>query len=265
VYLSRGYGRSTRGLRIVTEEDDARSVGDEAKWIFDNSNCIVVVGENRKHAIQNIKILFPEIDMIFMDDGLQHLSIIPSVKILLTDRNRLFIHDHLLPYGRLREHKKNAHDVDCIIVTKCEDDFNCDQKSLDELSAYRKPIFFSQYQYQSPRKMFHRERINSLPQRMILVTGIADVTYLLKYVGQSSIIKHFEFSDHHAFTRSEIVMIDTLQKETNAAVITTAKDEMRLMMFSSVITNLENWMVLDIDVMIHEPQKLLDIILDKIK
>ena len=58
------------------------------------------------------------IDVIILDDAYQHRWVNPGLSILLTDYNRLFTRDHLLPYGRLREQKYNRRRADIIIVSK---------------------------------------------------------------------------------------------------------------------------------------------------
>ena len=63
VVLSRGYGRTTKGYRVVYVNDAYRNVGDEPLLIKRQfPNVTVVVGEKRAFAIHRIKEEFPEYD-----------------------------------------------------------------------------------------------------------------------------------------------------------------------------------------------------------
>ncbi len=53
-----------------------------------------------------------------------------SLKILLTEQNRLYTEDYILPMGLLRDTRSSALKADIIIVTKCDD---IDQQKMDEI------------------------------------------------------------------------------------------------------------------------------------
>ena len=104
--LSRGYKRKSRGFVEVEPDSGVEEVGDEPLQIKQKfPETLVVVDKNRNKAIEKIMEM-PEDkkpDVILMDDGYQHRSVIPSLSILLVDSNRPIFEDKLLPAENLRE------------------------------------------------------------------------------------------------------------------------------------------------------------------
>ncbi|MBK8292355.1 MAG: tetraacyldisaccharide 4'-kinase [Flammeovirgaceae bacterium] len=54
-------------------------------------------------AIPTILNECPEVQVILMDDAFQHRAVVPQFSILVTDYNKPFYKDFLMPFGRLRE------------------------------------------------------------------------------------------------------------------------------------------------------------------
>ena len=75
--VSRGYGRKTRGERIASEEDTARTLGDESFQFYRKfgEKVKVVVGEERVLAIPHLLMDFPETEIILLDDAFQHRKV----------------------------------------------------------------------------------------------------------------------------------------------------------------------------------------------
>lgn len=118
--LSRGYGRNTRGYRLVQTNDHAELSGDEPVQIKRKfPDTAVAVSENRALGIPQLLKTNPEVQLILLDDAYQHRAIRPALSILLTDYNRPYYQDFLLPVGRLREWRGGARRADAIVVTKC--------------------------------------------------------------------------------------------------------------------------------------------------
>ena len=127
--LSRGYGRSTSGYQKVSTESKAEKVGDESLWLKQkHPNCLVVVDENRKKAIEKIIKNHPEIEVILLDDAFQHRSVKAGFNILITDYNFLYYKNFLLPMGTLRESKESSKRADIIVVSKSPKEINPTEK-----------------------------------------------------------------------------------------------------------------------------------------
>ncbi|MDD2280963.1 MAG: tetraacyldisaccharide 4'-kinase, partial [Bacteroidales bacterium] len=88
--LSRGYGRKSKGFRMVSAPDLAIDCGDEPLQIKRKfPDIIVAVDGNRKRGIEKLMAL-PEGDrpsVILLDDAFQHRSVKPSTNIVLIDFN----------------------------------------------------------------------------------------------------------------------------------------------------------------------------------
>ena len=234
--LSRGYGRRTRGLRFASSTDNASTLGDEPYQFYRNfkDEVKVVVGEDRAFAIPNILQEYPDTSLILLDDAYQHRSVRPHLNILLTDFEKPFYKDYLLPMGRLREGRKEAQRADIVIVTKCEEVVSEEVQSSvrREVERYagNKPVFFSFIQYGSPQP-FQQTNLPIAP-RVVLLSGIAKPKPLENYVDVNfELVKHFEFKDHHLYTLKDITQVRTFvqNQEEKVSILTTEKDMVRLL------------------------------------
>jgi tetraacyldisaccharide 4'-kinase len=229
--LSRGYGRSTKGFRIAGAQDSATTLGDEPFQFYKkfNPEVTVAVGEERALAIPLI-LQEQDVEVILLDDAYQHRSVKPSFNILLSDYNRPFYKDLLLPAGRLRESRVGASRADVVIVTKCPIALNEENlKTIKrEISEYGDaPVFFTTLAYGNP-VLFGSDK--PIGTTVILITGIANPVPFISYVeGKYSIKKHLAYGDHKNYERSDLEKIREVVKEfPDAVVFTTEKDMVKL-------------------------------------
>lgn len=233
--LSRGYGRKTKGFRLATNEASAQSIGDEPMQFYEkfSPDVVVSVGEERILAVPQILHLFPETNLILLDDAYQHRAIRPDINILLTDYQRLFYKDFPFPAGRLRERRKQAKRADIIIVSKCPNFLKKEeQANISKQIAYynaNSPIFFSTFTYAEPKNIFSADYKFSFKQ-VILVSAIAQPKHFEEAVQKKVIVQeHFQFSDHHFFTEKDTeVIAKILEKDKNMGLICTEKDAVKL-------------------------------------
>lgn len=234
--LSRGYGRKTKGYRKVVVGDDASTVGDEPLQIFQKygAQSGVYVGEKRVLAVPKILADSPDIDAVLLDDAYQHRAIGRRLNVLLTDFNRLFYQDFVLPAGYLREARKGALRADVIVVTKCPSGIS--QEAIGTISAaiakYKKEnaqVFFSQVIYSDFEHVYGPE---AGVGNCVLVSGIAHSEgFVTECKNRCQVLEHFDFGDHHAFKFSEVEeIVSSIQElnEENPVLVTTEKDWMRL-------------------------------------
>ncbi len=233
--LSRGYGRKTRGFRIASEKDTAATVGDEPYQIYKKftPSVNVVVGEDRAYAIPMLLQEREETNVVLLDDAYQHRSVIPGFSILLTEYSNPFYNDNLLPYGRLREAPEGAKRADAIVVTKCPAQLDGDAVMEFERCIRKytdKPVFFSKIRYGEP--VAFGKPVTKLSKRVVVVSAIANAHILEEYVAKSfSLIRHFSFRDHYAFSTGDLKEISALlQKypEGEVSIVTTEKDSVKL-------------------------------------
>ena len=128
--ISRGYGRSSKGLKRLSEGSSASEVGDEPLEIFRALSAPVYVSENRVEAARAL-IQKHDIQLILSDDGLQHYQLPRQLELIVVDAERGTGNGHLLPVGPLRESVQRLKRVDWVIYNG-RDDRNVD---FDDASA----------------------------------------------------------------------------------------------------------------------------------
>ena len=230
--LSRGYRRKTRGFRIASEADTPATIGDEPFQLFRKfgTRVAVCVSEERALGIAQLLQARDETDLVLLDDAFQHRRVRPMFQVVLTDYNRPFFDDFVLPMGRLRESRKGIVRADVVVVTKCPAELQDEQMmSVEEqIRDYTdRPVFFATIRYGTP--IGFEGNMSPAGEKVVLVTGIASPANLVSYVQQHyTLIRHFDFPDHHIYNTEEIRRICNVAIKSGASVITTEKDAVKL-------------------------------------
>ena len=236
--LSRGYSRKTRGFRLAGDQDDATTLGDEPFQIMGKygQHVAVAVGEQRALAIPSIMQERPQTEVIILDDAFQHRTVQPHLNILVTDFNRPFFKDWVLPAGRLREFRKGAKRAQLVIVTKCPAEVApaVEESYLDSIKKYAPEarIFFSTMEAQDPQPIYSNTPNWARQPGMLLISGIAFGDTFEKVVEELGLIMaHIQYGDHHRYSQRDL---DRIRKEYNALksehkiILTTEKDMVKL-------------------------------------
>ena len=236
--LSRGYKRRTKDYWEATSESSYYEVGDEPlqfKLKF-KDDIHVAVDKVRLRGITSLLINHNEIDCIILDDAYQHRAVKGGKSILLTTFNQPFFNDKLLPIGNLREDKSGYDRADYIIVTKCPEHIDDQEKAnfikqIDPLPHQK--VFFSKIKYTGTKSINDfSTTIEYKDKDVLLVTGIANANSLKNEIKkQAKSVAHLEFSDHHNFYRHDIDKIrDNFNKlaGSNKVILTTEKDAVRM-------------------------------------
>lgn len=230
--LSRGYGRKTSGFLEVLPNSNTETCGDEPVELRMalSATCRNFVGEDRWAAIQKIHNLDPNVGLVLLDDGFQHLSLKASAYVLLCDYQRPFYKDWPLPSGLLREFRGAARHADVIVVSKCPANLSMgDAMAMyNALSDYGKPVYFSCVQQDMP--------INSLGETLKLGSKVVSVSALgnnknfADQVAQKyTITTQFSYLDHHVFSGSNYNEWQAAFEKTGAtAILTTRKDGVKM-------------------------------------
>ncbi len=245
--LSRGYKRKTKGYLLSDCQSTALEIGDEPYQIKEKfPNVVVAVDEKRCHGVEQLlQLNHPSIDVILLDDAFQHRYVKAGLNILLTDYNRLFCDDAVLPAGRLRESASGKKRAQIVIVTKCPPtlkpiDYNIITKRLN-LFPYQQ-LYFSSFQYGDLQAAFPQLQNKDQPQtikvsslqdvEVLLVTGIASPEPLTERLKTyTNHIELLSFDDHHNFSEQDMkFIIKQFNKlnNKNRIIITTEKDATRL-------------------------------------
>jgi len=233
--ISRGYGRkSNKLIEGNTQIHTSKDLGDEPLEIlrkFEGDNFKMIVEGNRIKALKYLEQHKNKTDIVILDDGFQHRYAQRDLNILLTDYNKPFFEDEIIPLGTLRESKGNANRADVILVTKCPN--NISEKIQNDFSSQisnycTAKTFFTTIEYRGLiNSNDELEQIDNT-KKHLLITGIANPQPIYEYLAENKI--HFaakKYSDHHSFSKKEIQYI--IKKSENCdAIITTEKDWMRL-------------------------------------
>ncbi len=262
--LSRGYGRATKGFRQVQLNSPTSDVGDEPKQIKQKFPDIpFAVCEKRKVGIQELLKLYPDLQLIILDDAMQHLAVSVGFTLMLSEFKRPFFKDWLVPMGRLREFawsgKKRA---DVCVYTKCPEiiDSQTEQIYAHAFSS-EKPTYFSRFVY-GDWKMISKKEAPTLVKQVILVTGIANPQPLVNSLKSNFAVELMSFADHHAYDEKDIDRIHHIFANFDASttvVLTTEKDAVKLGEMSSIAEQERiPWMYVPIEVELENEKDLLN-------
>jgi len=233
--LSRGYGRKTKGFRIVELSDTVESVGDEPLQFKKNHPEITVaVDENRAEGIE---ILQKDHDLILLDDAFQHRKVKPTCSILLFEYNSIINPIILLPTGNFRDTFDQTKRADIILITKCPAIIQ--QKDQDRIAQKirrhnsKASIHYSEIKYLPVKPLSSTISVDNLSgYSVLLITGIANPAPLKEYLNSGGIyFQHISYPDHHDFHAKDYKKIVSSYDEINnekKLILTTEKDSQRL-------------------------------------
>lgn len=256
--LSRGYRRKTSDFRVATKSSTVGEIGDEPMQIFRKfPGTLVAVDRRRVNGVRKILEISPDADLIILDDAFQHRSITPGLSILLSDFDRPFFKDHMLPYGNLRENISNMRRADVILITKCPETLNAIKRRLfvKEIgkAAYQN-LYFTSISYGTLLPVFDNGgRNTSVPDlsecssaTALLLTGIANPKPLREYLKKFfAEISEIRYPDHYSFKEKDISDITKAFETVSSSskyIITTEKDAVRLREFTDMDEHIKSAM-----------------------
>jgi len=240
--LSRGYKRTTKGFKFVDSHLSPGEAGDEPYQIKRKfPNIVVAVDADRIRGIAQIRMTYPDIQIVLLDDAFQYRRICPNLSILLADYHRPLYRDSMLPGGRLREWACFAKRADMMVVTKSPATLTIEeQHNIQQQYARIFPhdIFFASIGYGEPVAVFSNNEsllFSDLHQyNVLLVTGIAYPKSFEACIRQyAASVQTMKFPDHHSFSEKDIKTISDHWKNLSSAeiskiLLTTEKDAVRL-------------------------------------
>jgi tetraacyldisaccharide 4'-kinase len=213
--LSRGYGRTSRGVVIVDSEYSES--GDEPLLIKQRLHDVpVIVGADRYEAgrVAEERQLG---NLFILDDGFQHRRLYRDVDIVTIDPVEWAAGEALLPAGRWREPKSAIARAHAACVSEVPG------VSMPDLSI---PSFHVRNEtvglYRNDGTRITSEGLKG--RRIVAFAGIAKPERFFATVESLGIqlLKTVRFADHHRYSAHEI---ETLEGEV---LVTTEKDAVRL-------------------------------------
>jgi len=210
--VSRGYGGSFTGEKLVSRDDTAETAGDEPFMLAQQTHCPVAVGINRVAAAQ-LLINHHSCDIILSDDGLQHYRMKRDFEIAVIDTNREFGNGFCIPAGPLREPRSRLSTTDMVIYHgKSSEDYRFTLEFMDAINLATKES--------RTIESFSGETVHA-------VAGIGHPKRFFSQLKKAglTVIEH-AFPDHYSYEESDISYDD------NYSVVMTEKDAVKCAGFS---------------------------------
>lgn len=234
--LSRGYGRRTKGYREVMVDDSYLDAGDEPLQIkLKFPHVHVIVSEDRVKGIERIRHEHPEVNLIIMDDGLQHRSVRAKINLIVLDATRPVENDAMLPLGRLRDLKSRLKSGHFFMVSKCPDTMTAVDRRIyhNKLRtvAYQK-VYFSKMEPLPIVPLFdmpNREVVDYASQA-ILLAGVGNPRGFVSAAEMRfTVVDKYIVDDHHRYNLEDMKHLLALHKRhPRAIILMTEKDAVKL-------------------------------------
>ena len=236
---SRGYGRRSHGVQVVSDPDgillEPEDAGDEPYLLARRLPGVpVVVGGNRYEAGRAAVERFGSTALV-LDDGFQHRTVAKDLEIVMVRARRPWGNGRLLPGGPLREPLDALARADLVVASGA-----CGPEDLDEIAAAvarrapRVPLVAAAYVpaecWQAPS--MHTVALTTLRgSRPLAFAGIAAPGAFRRTLEEAGVAPAglVEFPDHHWYTADDLARLDRRAAAAGAgALITTEKDWTRL-------------------------------------
>lgn len=262
--VGRGYGRKSKGLKVVCDGknilDDSEEVGDEMLLIAKKLNVPVIIDEKKYIAAKELEKNF-NLDVILIDDGFQHRYLKRDVDIILID-NKTLENPYTFLKGHLREKFDNYKRADIVLLEDISKKVLF-ESNVDEVFEYKKHI--GKVRKITSENEFY---LTEYTLKTLAICSIANPNSFLNFVKSLGFdIKQFNiFKDHYNYSKEDILKIIQESKNRNVnSIITTEKDYVKIEKFQGMIfdNNIEI-LVLEMNVIIENEEKLLKYILNKI-
>jgi tetraacyldisaccharide 4'-kinase len=235
--LSRGYGRRSRGVVVVSEGDGplvgADRGGDEPVELARRlPGVLIVVAQRRAEAAGAAGRLGA--DLFLLDDGYQHLSVRRDVNLLLLDARDPFAGGGFPPRGRLREPLSALARADAFVFTRI-DRAQPPAAARRALAAARPdaPVFTARIRATGVRdENGSPVALSALGSRRLLgVCGIAGPAGFAASLAELDLTPEetLVFRDHQRYGARELDRIRRAAEASGSSwVVTTEKDAVKL-------------------------------------
>ncbi len=235
--LTRGYGRKSRGVVVVSEGNgplvSAEEGGDEPVALALRLPGVVIVAARRRVEAARAAERRGA-DLFLLDDGYQHLALQRDANLLLLDVHDPFGGGRFPPRGRLREPLSALARADAFIFTRIERE-PPDADVLATLERWNPsaPVFTARLKAAGlyDESGTPVEEGAFLARRFVAVCGVAGPASFsatlaaLELVPEETLV----YRDHHRYTARDLDRIHGAAEATGGSwVLTTEKDAVKL-------------------------------------
>ena len=235
--ISRGYqGKNSKPLLISDGNQILTGpalAGDEAYMLARKlkETPVVICRDKIEAARFACQELNP--DILLVDDGYQHRRLARDFDLVLIDATNPFGYNFLLPRGVLREPKSALKRADGIVISRSD---LVSRGKIENIVSRIQNFFDSDFIYLSRHvpsglQSFQGERLDLISlenSRIVAFSGLANPDGFLATLEElgSEVVRHFEFPDHHNYSREDLKQIVNffIQKNNIDFLITTRKD-----------------------------------------
>ena len=235
--ISRGYGRRSRGVRIVADGSGvllrADEGGDEPVLLAERLPGIpVVVGENRFEA-GAVALGRCGAGSLVLDDGFQHKTLAKDLELVAVSGRQPWGSGRLFPRGSLREPLSAFRRADIVVVTNAATSaVTSDIAHVLRRKGSRAVVLSGSYQATALRRDERSESPQALAGRRVLVlAGLAAPEGFVATADGlgAEVVGLAEFPDHYWYSAGDLARVATLARDKGAeAVLTTEKDWVRI-------------------------------------
>lgn len=228
--ISRGYGGklSNKQINLISDGEkiyyNANLAGDEPFWFCENIKGVVVITSKNRYAAAKYAVEQFGVTHIVLDDGFQHRKLYRDLDIVLSDSEKGFGNEKLLPAGPLREGFEAFKRIDrMVIVSK-----NIEHKRAEKIvkiteKRMKIPTFLCKTE---PDYIYNIKNGDKLADgaEITAMCAIGQPQQFYDFLKDYKIKNTVTFDDHHSYTANDFEQI-------NGAIVTTEKDAVKLKKF----------------------------------
>ena len=252
--LSRGYGGSTAGPKLVdAQADSAEQVGDEPLLLARVAPTVVARGRVAGASFAKAQ----GAGVVVMDDGLQNASLAKDFTLAVVDGRRGLGNGRVFPAGPLRAplEVQMARSDALLIVGE--------PRNVGDVfaSAGERPVFHG-------RLVPDAAALAALKARNVLAfAGIGDPEKFFETLAQAgiAITKRKGFGDHHPFTAQEAAALIVQAEQGGLTLVTTEKDRARMSGDPALAALAAKAQVLPVTLVVDEVEELRKLVLGKLR
>jgi tetraacyldisaccharide 4'-kinase len=272
-YLSRGYGRKSRGFQWVDLQQSPSQTGDEPRLVKEALPQVpVAVCEDRKTGIETMLQEHPELQLLVLDDAMQHRKVQPGMLGVLIPWSDLQGHRWLVPAGNQRDLWARRLKGDFIVITKCPTlpQSGVRKQVLESLAPFpAERVFWSGLRYRGIRSFDGKSTLewDSLSgETVIFITAIANAQPILDAWPGKGPEVHLKYRDHHAFDAADLATVVEKQRmfAGRAKVVCTSKDRVKLAALLDLHAQ-QSWFEIEVEPYFDREAELEKLIIDYVE